>query len=89
MKDVVPNIKDAKVVKGVQDDKNFKMQFVGNTTPIELTEVVVDRITDDENSKDIKFRLIEVLQTFSTPVENGRLTSISKSYGIENFDKAL
>ena len=89
IKDKVPSIKDAKLIQGVQDDKKFKFQFVGQDAPIKITEVVADRISDDEKAKDVKFKLGEVLQSFSTPVNGGRLTSITKSYGIQSFDKAL
>lgn len=58
MKDAVANVKDAKLIQGVQDDKNFKYQFVDSSAPIKITEVVADRVSDDENAKDIKFKLI-------------------------------
>lgn len=81
----VPNLKDSKLVNGIQDGKYFKYQYIGENAPIRVTEVAADRVDEETN----KFKLIETVQSFAGPVENGRLTSISKTYSIASLEDAL
>lgn len=64
------------MANGQQDGKYFQYQYIASSAPLTLTEVSADRVDEQNN----KFKLLEVTQSVSGPVEGGRLTSISKSY---------
>lgn len=51
---------------------------MGQSSPITMTQVSADRWSDDP----LKFKLLETIQSFAGPVENGRMTSAVKTYGI-------
>ena len=48
---------------------------MGKDTPIRMTEVEAKRVKDDKNKDKVAFKLNEVIQAFTGPTENGRLTS--------------
>lgn len=80
----IPNLGNSKLVKYYQDDNYFKYQYMGQTSPITMTQVSADRVSSDP----LKFKLLETIQSFSGPLQNGRMTSSVKTYGIESFSDA-
>ena len=81
----IPNLSGATLVNGEQDGKTFRYQYLNNAAPITLTQTTADLV--DEANK--KFKLIETTQSVSGPTQTGRMTVVSKTYGIESFNKAL
>jgi hypothetical protein len=81
----IPNLKAASLVNGEQDGKTFRFQYLNNDAPITVTQTTAELV--DEANK--KFKLIETTQSASGPTQTGRMTVVSKAYGIESFGKAL
>lgn len=54
-----------------------------------MTEVEVERVKDEKNADNVLFKLNDVLQMISGPVENGRLTSSKRVFGTDNFADAV
>lgn len=59
---------------------------MSTTAPLRITEAIAEHVDNDDG--DTQFRLIEVIQNVSGPLENGRMISSVKTYGIESFGKA-
>lgn len=83
-----PALADDSLAYGEQDGKYFRYQYVSQTAPLTITEAEADRVDDGEKGK-INFKLIQLIQSSSGNVENGRMTSTSKTYEVKNWSEAL
>lgn len=81
----IPNLSGATLSGGEQDGKTFRFQYINQNIPVTLSQMSADRVDETNN----KFKLLEALQSVTGPVQGGRMTQVSKTYGIESFDKAL
>lgn len=59
---------------------------MNQNAPLTMTEVAADRMNDEAP---YKFKLLETIQNISGPLKNGRMVSSVKTYGIQNWGKAL
>lgn len=79
---VIPNLSGAAIAGGQQNGNYYNYQYIKQTTPLTLTQVSANKV-------DNTFQLVETIQTVNGPVQGGSLTSVSKSYAIDNLAKAL
>ena len=83
-----PSLNGDSLANGEQDGKYFRYQYVSNTAPFTITEAEADRVDDGEKGKP-NFKLIQVIQSSSGRVSNGRMTSTSKTYEVKDWKDAL
>lgn len=80
----IPNLSGAVLSGGKQDGKYYNFQYISQTVPLTITQVIANKVDSDN-----QFQLVEATQSINGPVQGGSLTSITKSYGIESLSKAL